>query len=285
MHFFGAKKLLGLEYLIHSRYSGAELLNELTVLGYDPEKVLNTGKSTKLYPENNNVNETEALRDFIVKESLSYGLPSSETALIAVYHKAGKRVEATALVPNALPEGWSEDFLSGAPMAPACPAPMARKAFKQKLSAATIINDIRDGSGGEQFRIARSGPAKGGSAPDGTIFKGAARFAGKEAVLFDSAANATVFHDSLASRISQLIVSFPGGAPEAVDKNVSILIFIGDMVVPRATVKLADLLRMGGIRPLNITVNPGDHVKIVLSDPAGAWDKSVPDMEVSLKVN
>jgi Ca-activated chloride channel family protein len=56
------------------------------------------------------------------------------------------------------------------------------------------------------------------------------------------------------------------------------------MAAPRAVVKLADLLRMGGIRPLNLTVKQGDHVKIVLSAPAGAWAKGVPEMAISLSI-
>jgi len=299
---FGARKLLGLEYLIHSRYSGKELRDELAIQGYDPDKVLNRDRAPRLYPENSQASETEALRDFIVKESLSYGLPSSETALVAVYHKAGKRVEATALVPNALPDGWSPDFQARC-MPQACPAP-ARKAFKQGLNAATgVIEEVEapeESFAIDQSRTYMPGRPKtrsaiidmisggGGSArkpdEDTIVFKGTARFSGNEAVLFDSASDGSIFTAGRRSAIGQLKVSFPGGAPRAVDKEASILIFIDDIAAPRAVARLADLLRMGGVRPLNLTVNPGDHVKIVLSDPAGAWAKGMPEMAISLNI-
>ncbi len=264
---FGAKKLLGLEYLIHSRYSGKELQNELMILGYDPAKVLYRGKTSKLYPENSQVNETEALRGFIVEESLSYGLPSSETALIAVYHKAGKCVEATALVPNALSEGWSDSFVSRMDLC--AQAPMGRNTYKQRLNvpAEAYINaqyDIMYNTGG------------GVSAPSRDIFRGTARFAGKEAVLFDSS--------DIGGTVSHLVVSFPGGAPNAVDKGLSILVFVDDMAAPRAVVRLADLLRMGCKRPLNLTLSAGVRVKVVLSDPAGVWAKGAPEMAISFNI-
>jgi hypothetical protein len=91
-----------------------------------------------------------------VEESLKYGLPSSETAFIAVYQKSGKRIEATALVPNALPDGWSEQFEnkcysyggsgsssgSSTYSAPISPGSKSRK-FRHN-SACGIIEEVED---------------------------------------------------------------------------------------------------------------------------------------------
>ncbi|BAI61654.1 conserved hypothetical protein [Methanocella paludicola SANAE] len=281
---FGAKKLLGLEYLIHSRYTGTALRSELETLGYDPEKVFD--RPPKLYPENSQVNEIEALRDFIVKESLGYGLPSSETALIAVYHRAGKRVEATALVPNALPEGWdqsfeSADILSCAPIPKQAPSASfklmspARKASKFAMPdmvyhlnhSSSVIEDIDD----ESFPIPRNAEV--------IVYSGTAAFTNGEAVLFDSALSPKKL--SGADTLHRLKVEFSGKKPASLDPGLSILIFVEDLTVPVAKVKLADLLRQRGVRPLNISI-AGARVRVVLSDPAGVWAKSAMKLEISL---
>ena len=45
---------------------------------------------------------------------------------------------------------------------------------------------------------------------------------------------------------------------------------------------LADLVRRRGERPLNLRVGPGQAVRIVLADPAGAWARGAPRIEVAL---
>ena len=50
-----------------------------------------------------------------MREALGYGLASSETAFVAVRTEAGRVVEGRVAVANALPAGWSEDFLYPCP--------------------------------------------------------------------------------------------------------------------------------------------------------------------------
>ena len=50
--------------------------------------------------------------------------------------------------------------------------------------------------------------------------------------------------------------------------NLCLLIFVEDLSQPRARVRLADLIRQGGERPLNISRRPGQRIRIDLVDPA-----------------
>ena len=48
--------------------------------------------------------------------------------------------------------------------------------------------------------------------------------------------------------------------------------------------QLEDVVRQGGRRPLNLLKRPGQAVRIVLLDPAGAWARSAPSsIEVTLE--
>jgi hypothetical protein len=286
---YGARKLLMLEFLIHSRYTGKDLHEQLARLGYDPETVLYGGRKQSLYPENKTVNEMEALRDFIVAESLNYGLISSETAFIAVYHKAGKRVEAMALVPNALPEGWSEDFLCEKEMSVNCcspimqapPAPV-RSVLPGGKQSKMSCSDIVDIDRFESMVDRKDAMLPVDDSP--VIFSGKPQFTGSEAVIFDSSKNGSADVLKGATSISQMKVVFPGGMPksESIDKGLSLLIYVGDMSTPRAVVRIADLIRQRGVRPLNILVDGA--VKVVLVDPAMAWAKGMPAIKVSVKI-
>jgi hypothetical protein len=57
------------------------------------------------------------------------------------------------------------------------------------------------------------------------------------------------------------------------------------MAVPIAIVKLADLLRQRGERPLNVALRPGAVVKIVLSDTSGDMQKNSQNLKVSLELS
>jgi hypothetical protein len=56
--------------------------------------------------------------------------------------------------------------------------------------------------------------------------------------------------------INRLIISFADGAPaaESLGTELCLLVFVGDLAVARAKVKVADLVRQGGARPLNLSV-------------------------------
>lgn len=288
---YGARTLLGLEFLIHSRYSGNELLAQIERLGYDPEAVLHKKSLFNLYPENNKVNEMEALRNLIVEESLNYGIASSETAFIAVYHKAGKPVEATVLVPNALPDGWSGEFVTDVSCCK--PAPAASMAMPAGGIAANPLKRAK-----AVFKKDRSlgidqayyMPRKAAKELDYmrgaiTIFTGMPTVVNGEAIIYDSRSSAFPGKTDVATFITQLKVTFTDGAPASLDKGLKLLVFVDDMLAPRASVSLADLVRTGGARPLNVSVDAGMRVKIVLVDTNGTWAPKAPKIEVAVSLS
>ena len=108
---FGARRVLGLEFLTTAHYDKDELRGQLVRLGYDPDTaLLDPNAKRKLYGENVQQDSQSALRSLLAREALDYGLASAETAFVAVRTKAGEKVEGTVAIPNALPYGWSDRF-------------------------------------------------------------------------------------------------------------------------------------------------------------------------------
>jgi Ca-activated chloride channel homolog len=103
-------------------------------------------------------------------------------------------------------------------------------------------------------------------------------------VLYDSsqAGEAASLPDLLT--IKRIELSFPGGAQHlaALPADLALLIYIGDLSAPSARVGLLDLLRQGGVRPLNLSRRSGEAVQIVLADPQGKWAEGAPAVSVSL---
>lgn len=289
---YGARTLLGLEFLIHSRYSGNDLRMQLERLGYDPEMIMHKKKLFNLYPENNQVNEMEALRNLIVEESMNYGIASSETAFIAVYNQAGKPVEATVLVPNALPDGWSGEFETAVSCCKPAPAPsmsmpaggIAASPLSRSKSASKKLDTSRTIVMANSIR--RELAEEPVYEPEGiAVFTGTPAVVNGEAIIYDSESSVFPGKSDIATFINRLKVTFPDGAPSSMDKGLKLLIFVNDMFVPRASVSLADLLRMGGVRPLNVGVDAGMRVKIVLVDPNGTWAPKAPKIEVAISLS
>jgi Ca-activated chloride channel family protein len=83
--------------------------------------------------------------------------------------------------------------------------------------------------------------------------------------------------------ITTLTVQFTDGAPTNLDAGLSLLLFVDDFSTPRARVRLADLLRQGGTRPLNLQKLPGQVIRLVLSDPNGVWTSGAPKLQVALR--
>jgi Ca-activated chloride channel homolog len=303
---FGARRVAGLEFLTNARYGDAELREQLRRLGYDPAR-LTTTQPDRVYAENTRRDATEGLRELLVSEALRYGLASAETAFVAVRREQGKVIEGTVAVGNALPSGWSEGFLTAAGAAPpmmmaraitmAMPAPMAHGAAPEALRRAPAP---RAGGGGFFPKLARavgSAFAAGGATPPpaqavpgvpirppvDALFAGVPRFAAGEAVLFDSERAEDA--GKLAPRtLTRLSLRLPGGAADAgrLDPELAVLIFVGDLAAPRARVRVADLLRQGGERPLNLAWEAGQPLRVVLHDPRGAWTQGAPALELAL---
>jgi Ca-activated chloride channel family protein len=299
---FGARRVLGLEYVVTSGYSGTDLTDQLARLGYDPKEALadRPKKKAKVYAENIREDASELLRQLLVREALHYGLACSETAFVAVRSEAGKPVKGTVLVANALPTGWSESFLAGGrgglaggsmflaclkapPMAPfADPAGGGMvDACMADVDSSTLseaYDDLHSAALEPDFEEEDAGPGSP------LLFAGVPTFQGGQALLFDSARaeDAEKLPDSVT--FVRLQVDFPDGRPEAdaLDPGLSLLLFVEDLAAPRARVRLADLVRQGGTRPLHVLRKSGQPVRIVLADPAGVWAKAAPALQVSL---
>jgi Ca-activated chloride channel family protein len=303
---FGARRVLGLEYLINSSYSGQELREQLSRLGYDPDEALasRAAEKQKVYAENTREDANRALRDLLVREALDYGLASSETAFVATRTEAGKVVEESVAVANALPEGWSDRFLSyntGAFQVMACLAAPASARADDVMFESAEMDYLEDNGPAAGYALqADATPSWDVSSQLPTVdylveetvaprqynrtllFSGLPSFTGGEALLFDSNRDQVALPDW--GTISRLRLTFPDGAPasESLDAGLSLLIFVDDLSAPRARVRLVDIARQGGVRPLNLARQAGQALRIVLTDPAGVWSKSAPRIEVAL---
>jgi Ca-activated chloride channel family protein len=309
---FGARRVLDLEL---AQSSGAEPIERLRQLGYEPSEVLGqttSGTDAPIYAENARAQATAALHNLLVNESLRYGIACSATAFVATRREAGQRVAGTVAVANALAHGWSGDFLSGgtvmmarmampAPTA-AMPAPYAPMPFAgPPLGAPPPAPGVGGGRGGFAQRLRRGLFGSGDSAPNDAasrasvptgapstgsgggltvLFSGTPRVVQGEAVLFDSGADSARLTDG--GTLSRLVVRFLGASPASLDAGLTLALYVDDLTAPRARVRLADLLRQGGERPLHIRHQPGQALRLVLLDPAGAWASGGPEIEVSL---
>ncbi|CAN5740935.1 hypothetical protein BH10CHL1_BH10CHL1_27360 [soil metagenome] len=291
---FGARRVNGLEYLINAGYSGEALADQLTRLGYDPEIVLagQLPKPDKVYAENARADATAVLRALLVQEALDYHLASSETSFVAVRKEAGKPVTGTVVVANALPAGWSSDFAthsgpmtaarSLAPQSMPMPASLPNVAsnflgsVRAKIAASGIVGQTRSSISPSSMSV---------SAGQAVVFTGAPQFSGTEASLFDSS-NATQNEQTIPNEIT--LTGIRGrllhhtDPSRMLDRNLLILIFVGDLAAPRAKIRLADLLRHAE-RPLNLFRPASQIVRIVLQDPNGSLAKNLPELELVLQ--
>jgi Ca-activated chloride channel family protein len=291
---FGARRVAGLEYLMGSGLVGDELAAELRRLGYDPDKVLAVSVGRKVYAENSRKDAVDALKALLVEESLRYGLACAETAFVAVRKEKGKVIDGTVAVANALPSGWSEDFAASMPVSMAMPAAaapppnmrrMARSsgATMQQFSAPPMMTM---GAGLKAFTMA-SEPSPEARGSQVVVFAGSPVLVAGECALFDTTAPAGAALLPDGGTITELRIAFSAGtpAPAGLDAGLALLIYVDDLSAPRARVRLADLVRQGLKRPLNILRKPGQVVRIVLSDPDGAWAGGGPAIEVTLALS
>lgn len=307
---FGARRVLGLEYLMQADYAEQELRAQLARLGYDPAEWLATPGEPKVYAENVRADARHALRALLVREALDYGLASSETAFVATRTEAGQVVAESVAVANALPAGWSDNFLShntGASRVLACLARPQSRVARLPLAAAMFdmepIDSHADDGAPAAFALAAEEPewqagapsaptvdylVAAASAPHGAkqtlLFSGAPVFTGGEAMLFDSAREQATPELPQQGTIARLMLRFPDGTPTQASLNaeLTLLIFVDDLSAPRAKVRLRDLVRQGGSRPLNLARAPGQALRLVLADPTGVWSGSAPRIEISL---
>jgi len=119
---------------------------------------------------------------------------------------------------------------------------------------------------------------------DTVVFSGIPQFSNHKAILFDSTRPEDNGRLPDGIVIHGVEVRFCGQTPPpaSLGQGLSLLIFVADLSRPRAKVRLADLVRQDGQRPLNLIKGPGQVLQIVLADPAGVWQQSVPAIEVVL---
>jgi Ca-activated chloride channel family protein len=117
---------------------------------------------------------------------------------------------------------------------------------------------------------------------EGVVFADTPTFGNGEAVLYDSTTTPATIPDD--ATLTRLVVRFPEGPPtaKALDRGLTLLIFVDDPVTPRARIRLIDLVRNKGQRPLNIQRGSGQLVRVVLVDPAGTWTSGGPRIEVTI---
>lgn len=258
---FGAHRINALEYLVNARFSPAELTEHLTRLGYSAEEMLSAApKQAKVYAENVEQDSRTALAALLLKESLAYGLASSAVAFVAVRSEAGEPVAGTVLVANALPGGWSDEFLSQ--------NVYAAQSSRGVLRAMSLsVPSLMAPPGAMQAPMMAMSPAPRGSAPSAngtaTIFSGAPNWQGDQALLFDSSSDRAALPNGVTFTSVRLTITGGSAAKDSRLKELTLLVYVGDLAAPRARIRLSDLARKGE-RPLNLARNPGDVVRAVL---------------------
>lgn len=320
---FGARRVLALEHIYSQTWSEVSPADVLRRLGYGPKEVFSGAAALAAEQVRGNRSDEiqSGLRTLLVREALDYGLICAETAFVATRQEAGKPVEETVLVPNALPSGWSETFAGGPPTggalycmaAPASPPAMSP--LPSPARASGLGGLVRGLTRGMAMRNQPSGPAdvimeaaappdspedvpaflraprrrsasqppdlrSGKPAPEpdlfagkpagpGALFSGEPVFRNGAAVLFDTDQESDAEKLPTTGIFSRLELRLIGAS--AVDAGAVLLLFVDDMLTPRARVRVADLLRQGGTRPVNVRRTAGTRVRVVLEDPGGAW--------------
>lgn len=290
---FGARRLLGLEYLMQAGLPAAQVAEQLTRLGYEAAALLGaqTEQAAPVYAETSRTQMTTALRDLLIKEALRYGLASAETAFVATRTEAGQRIEGQVMVANALPAGWSEQFVTGAlaktqgrrsmsalPMA-AMPAPtmqlgMMRSSQPQPVQAAYTPQPTRDLPSSAEGATGETGRQ------EAVLFCGEVKASAAPILLYTTN---TQPHVPAAVTIRGLALRLLTAEqnPALPERALELQLFVGDLASPRARVRLSDLLRQGQ-RPLNITRTADQPIELRLVDPVG-WLQSHPlQIEVTL---
>ena len=280
---FGARRVLALENLAGSGLPPEELVYRLSLLGYGIQLISPEGdpKTAPLYAENARRISEQTVKALLVKEALSFGLASRETSFVAIRKEQGKKAEGTVIVANALPAGWSGSFLAPPPM---MAYSFAAGAPPMALDATPISS--RKMKTGRARAALQGAPEAEVSLPRGSrilsLFDGMPSFLGSQAVLFDSRLAKSPL--PCPSRIRKLMASVQGSFLPLLSGELLLWLFVGDLTAPRAKVALADLLRAGGERPLNLSLKSGETVLLTLRDPRGEWPSEITGLEIRLEL-
>ena len=275
---FGARRVNGLEHLINGNYDEAQLIDQLTCLGYNVANVLggHNMQTATLYVENQRKAIAAALHDLLVQEALTYGLASAETAFVATRTEAGEPVAATVAVANALPTGWSASFALYAPASlpqGSVPTAMPMAALASPAPTGMMTRAATMPSGGAALGLL-SGRAKMQSVREAapasqlTIFQGDLALAYRQKMLFDSTQASEQFPAACTLTGLRLQTSDKAHVKWlTIDSQLILAIYVDDLATPRARVRLRDLLQHGD-RPLNLQRRAGQVVRVVLEGAA-----------------
>jgi Ca-activated chloride channel family protein len=265
-----ARVLQQLEAMRGAMYDEAQITAKLAELGVAPAE---EGGNKALYPGNRKRDDT--LEGIICRESLRSGLASSATAFVAIRSQAGKSVERSVVVANAVPQGWEMGQL----MMVRAPSTVVFRSHAgndfgrcfEDIEAAPDVRYFQD-------NVPASVPTmpqqqRGGTFPDHvTLFDGVPAGSGR-VVLAERTIGLRGTKGLQASRLLSLAAE---GDPGAFPAGAELLLFVGDMARARARVQLADLLH-GAVRPLNVNCADGQVLRLVLVIPG-------PDVLGRLKV-
>ncbi len=289
---FGSRRINGLEHLLHAGHPHDELVAELQRLGYGTEAV-GALPQDAIYAETQFKSAKEALRRLLVAESLAYHLPSSAASFVAVRTEAGRQVEETVAVANAFPADWSEPGMRtfggrGADI-PNFARAVSRIATPGGDVAATPIRMSMHAASTAPIaamaqRAGSMGVGPAGPAPKEwqVIFEGQILSKNGSILLYDSTQD--VQKPPAPTTITGLRAAMnPDGSDgRRLDRKIEILVFVGDPALPRAKVKLVDLLRHGE-RPLNLACGENDLVRIELRDPRGFFATQSDEVELAIQ--
>jgi Ca-activated chloride channel family protein len=275
---FGARQIARLERLEAQALEQDARDAILDELGYanDP---LRKPRSRPLYAENVRA-EKSVVHRLLVRESLRFGLACSATAFVGERVEADRRVEASVQVPSALPFGWSESFAFAAPqvmprLARAMTFPSGRTRAK---SASSLDASTQSFAPMAPQRLVES------AAPADAESKLALRYRGRPGA---GARSLVLAHAAVAlehgARLSQLRARV--GDPRDVDASIEVWVCLEheDPSTPLVRVKLAELLALGGERPLNVAVPAGASMQLVLWLGDALWPDSAGELELEVK--
>ncbi|TVR76792.1 MAG: VWA domain-containing protein [Sphaerobacteraceae bacterium] len=201
------------------------------------------------------------LRQQLVEESLAYGLICSETAFVGVREEAGKLVQRGAIVPNALPYGWSDNFsdviLESRSEPRASIADMDFAASPPPYESSGAVFSMRQESSFDQdeFHARRRSENRRAPEPERVIFSGVPETGQPVVTLYE------VERFDRLTMFDRLLVNLSG---DIGDFDGELWFFVGSGSQPRARVRISDVLDQGGERPLNLRVQGGRSLRVEL---------------------
>lgn len=303
---YGANIVASLDHLASSAGSFGGMDEELKILGFDILPHIPGEKP--VYHENQIKDAQEKVRDLLMKMSLDYGIVSSETAFIAIRQDADRVVEESVIVANALPSGWSGDFVSGSNvkydlqsiiMQPnGTLRPPKNRKSRDMASGGVILEEFGGGShyASHQSRkslenvVEKMTKAKGDAyilpsdvKPEPghitiTLFKGKPVFYHDEAVLFDSDAKGMHTVIPRGFHLKKILFSSTESRPEFV--NLRLMLFIGNLVKQVIEIPLSELEARGGEVSVFAIRKYGEIMKLLLMNVSGQTVPTLPEMTV-----